>query len=493
MSETNDVSNYIAPEVPNSFDDVTPEWCEWALRKGGTISETITVTEAVVERFKDEETGEINDGGGLTGAKLMRINLKYGGDVTGKEPKSVVGMVMFECKDTTSMFWRILLKLAGSWDLTSEDFWRTDIKFYRNILPIIKEKYKAPEVFYTGIIDKGNRNYLTSTILNKPCRVKTISLMEDLKDWGTLSLQKLVTTEALKFDDCAECLKNVAVLHATFWGNNHSDIRQMFQRLSFMESTFRPQAHSKMVFKKRKKFISSSESMQKGFKTMCDRWGGESYMSINKENTKMIPEWFTAQPLEDGSFPILKDPLVLEMLQVMSERFPEFAKSVLDKYLETPMQTVCHGDLQSGNHMFGTGKNNGKIVALDFQCVGMGMAATEVTAFTQSHMPSKFFMDLMKIYHTELLQNGVNDYPWEDFQKQCVMDVVENVMKTSMDFSEYTIKKFEQMFKIFGDKVEGFKKFLEGGVCGVGFILATDLYLKDKENFLNPEKFTINI
>ena len=52
---------------------------------------------------------------------------------------------------------------------------------------------------------------------------------------------------------------------------------------------------------------------------------------------------------------------------------------------------------------------------------------------------------------------------------------------------------FEQMFKIFGEKFEGFKKFLEGGVCGVGFILATDLYLKDKENFLNPEKFTLNI
>ena len=95
--------------------------------------------------------------------------------------------------------------------------------------------------------------------------------------------------------------------------------------------------------------------------------------------------------------------------------------------------------------MFGTGTNKGTVVAIDFQCVGMGMAATEVTAFTQSHMPSKYFMDLMKIYHTELLQNGVSDYPWEDFQKQCVMDVVENVMKTSMDFSEYTVKKFEQM------------------------------------------------
>ena len=317
--------------------------------------------------------------------------------------------------------------------------------------------------------------------------------MEDLKDWGTLSLQKLVTTEALEFEDCAKCLKNVAILHATFWGDNHPDIKKMFQRLSFMESTFRPQAHSKMVFRKRKKFIASSESMQKGFKILCDRWSGESYMTINKDNTKMIPEWFTATPLEDGSFPILKDPLILEMLQVMAERFPEFSNSVLDKYLEKPMQTICHGDMQSGNHMFGTGENKGKVIALDFQCVGMGMAPTEVTSFTQYHMPPRNFMDLIKIYHTELLENGVNDYPWQEFKEHCIMDIVENVMKTSMDFSEYTMKKFEQMFKIFGEKFDGFKKFLEGGVCGVGFILATDLYLKDKENFLIPEKFALNV
>ena len=104
ISETHDASNYITPEVPNSFDDVTPEWCEWALRKGGTISETIPVTEVVDECFIDEDAGEINDGGGLTGAKLMRMNHEYGGDVTRKDKKSVVGKVMFESKDTVFLF-----------------------------------------------------------------------------------------------------------------------------------------------------------------------------------------------------------------------------------------------------------------------------------------------------------------------------------------------------------------------------------------------------
>ena len=62
-----------------------------------------------------------------------------------------------------------------------------------------------------------------------------------------------------------------------------------------------------------------------------------------------------------------------------------------------------------------------------------------------------------------------------------------------MDFSQHTVKKFEKMFDIFGDKMEGFKKFLNGGVYGMSFILATEFYLSDKENFLNPETFDRNI
>ena len=101
----------------------------------------------------------------------------------------------------------------------------------------------------------------------------------------------------------------------------------------------------------------------------------------------------------------------------MSERFPEFAKSVLNEHLEKPMQTICHGDLQCGNHMFGTGINVGQVVAIDFQCVGMGMAAGVIVAFIQCHMPAKHFMDLIKIYHNALLENGVTNYNWEEFKK----------------------------------------------------------------------------
>ena len=493
MSAKIDVSVDGMKPVPDSIDEITPAWCEWALRQGGSIGKTTTITSAEVERFKDEDTGEINDGGGLTGAKLFIVTIKYGGEITGNEPSSIVGKIMFECKESASLPWRIILKLAGSWDLTSEDFWRTDIKFFRNILPIIKDKYKTPKVYYTGIVDKGNRNYFTSTILNKPCRVKTVSLMEDFKGWGTLTLDKLISGESMDFENCVACLKNLAVLHATFWGGNHSEIKNMFQRLSFMESTFKEQAHSKMVSRKRTKFACSTETIQKGLKVMIERWKDESYMSINESNKLMIPDWFSAETLEDGSYPILKDSSVLEMLNVCSERFPNFAKQVINPYLKIPMQTICHGDFQSGNHMYGKGENKGKIVAVDFQCVGMGMASGEVLAFICWTMPSRNFMHLAKCYHTALEENGIDNYPWEAFKKDLIIEIMENIMKTSMDFAERTMKKFDQMFGIFGDKFAGFKKFLEGGVCGMMFLLATDMYRRDKENFLNPETFDKNM
>ena len=475
--------------VPESLDGITQGWCEWALRKGGIIGENTTVLKADVERFKDKETGEVNDGGGLTGAKLIRIRLSYGGHTKGDEPSSVVCKIMFGCRDTTALPWRILLKLTGAWDLTSEEFWRTDIKFFRHILPIIEDKYKAPKIYYTGMTDKGNRNFFASTILNMPCRVKTVTLMEDYEDWDTLPLAKLVKSQDMDPSVAASCLKNLAVLHASFWGENNSRIKTMFTKTAFMESTFRAQAHSKIVARKRLKFGATKLNIEKGTKIMTDRWQHDPYMCLMKENKTMIPDWFTAEPLENGSWPVLKDSLVQEMLTVCAERFPSFAKDVANPQLKRPMQTLIQGDFQSGNHMYGKGSNEGKVVALDFQCVGAGTVTGEIVPFLMITVPAKYFLGLSKEYHQALVDNGVTDYSWETFKRDLIIEVVENVMKTTSDYNEYTKEKFEQMFRIFGDKAEGFKLFLEGGVPATILLLATDIYLKDKDNFLITDSF----
>ena len=480
--------------VPESFDEITPEWCQWALRKGGVIGANTNVVSAEIERFKSKETGEVDDGGGLTDAKMIRIMLKYGGEVKGNEPESAVGKIMFECVNKAAIHWRILNKITGEWDLTSDEFWRTDIKFYRHVIPVIGEKFSYPKVYYTGITDNGDRNFFTGTIMNKPCRVKTVTLMEDMKGWESITLEDSIVVRNVEPSDAAECLKNIAVLHAAFWGDNNSEVKQMFKRPAFAEQNYRGAAHSGRTAKRRKKFVSSTTSMQNELKKFMKNWRDHTYVAFKGEKIKGLPEWFHPEPLEDGSLPVLKDKAVLEMFGVFASRYPAFAQSVADPFMKQPLQTIGHGDYHAGNHMYGTGENKGRIVAFDFQMVGMELVTLELTTYLMYAVSMNQIMDLAKIYHNALLENGVTDYAWDAFKRDFLIMNMEVAVNSLVKFSEFSPKQFDKILKVFGDKHgAGLKRILEGGIIGFPILLATDIYLKDKENFLLPETFDKNI
>ena len=67
--------------------------------------------------------------------------------------------------------------------------------------------------------DKGNNNFFQSVIMNKPSPVKSILVMEDLSDWKV----KIVGT-MLSQNEIILCLKNIACMHARFWGEKKKDI-----------------------------------------------------------------------------------------------------------------------------------------------------------------------------------------------------------------------------------------------------------------------------
>ena len=62
--------------VPDSLEDITSDWLEHALQKGGTISEEIKVTNVELECLKSDEFGE--DGGGLSGSTIVKLVPTYG-------------------------------------------------------------------------------------------------------------------------------------------------------------------------------------------------------------------------------------------------------------------------------------------------------------------------------------------------------------------------------------------------------------------------------
>ena len=88
-------------------------------------------------------------------------------------------------------------------------------------------------------------------------------------------------------------------------------------------------------------------------------------------------------------------------------------------------------------------------------------------------------------YHSVLVENGVTDYSWTDFQSDFVSTILEQMIAV-LGMTGFKPKTFINTFmKMAGEeKAEGFKKVLEMGLFNPGFLMLTSLYVKNKENFL---------
>ena len=102
-------------------------------------------------------------------------------------------------------------------------------------------------------------------------------------------------------------------------------------------------------------------------------------------------------------------------------------------------------------------------------------------------------VELMKIYHSALVQNGVLDYPWDEFKHDLVVGSLEVGLKNLIDLWDRTPEKFSQLIKIFGDKASDMTLWLEHGLFTFPIRFMTSLYLHDKQNFLRPKTFLSNI
>ena len=72
--------------------------------------------------------------------------------------------------------------------------------------------------------DKGDNGLARYVIMNKPSRVRSVLVMEDLSEWKTI-----VVGTMLNKDEVIMCLKNIAVMHARFWGDKKKDIEEFLK------------------------------------------------------------------------------------------------------------------------------------------------------------------------------------------------------------------------------------------------------------------------
>ena len=61
-------------------------------------------------------------------------------------------------------------------------------------------------------------------ILNKPSNVRSVLVMEYLSDWRTKVLGTMLDKE-----EAIMCLKNIAIMHARFWGDKKKDISDFLE------------------------------------------------------------------------------------------------------------------------------------------------------------------------------------------------------------------------------------------------------------------------
>ena len=189
--------------------------------------------------------------------------------------------------------------------------------------------------------------------------------MEDLGSW-----QSIAPGVDMSKEQAILCLQNVAVLHAKYWGNEKA-MKEFGPAKP--DKDYRGSHYNKIAAKIRKGKV---ENIQGAFKKLLEgEWPSNPGLRIRKGGVK--PDWLTIAPDADGSYCVLKDPMVAEVFKVMQSRFPHYNQMKSKPFIKRPTQTICHGDFHAGNHMYGTGDNEGKVKALDFQLFGAGMVAID--------------------------------------------------------------------------------------------------------------------
>ena len=111
-------------------------------------------------------------------------------------------------------------------------------------------------LFIIGLDDNGNSSFTKHVLLDGPTLTKSVMIMEDLSCWKSASPSYPISKEQMVL-----CLKNVAVLHAKFWGLKNVDSLNI--GISKVEQDTRQASYQKMAKTVLKKLVKSPNLFRK--------------------------------------------------------------------------------------------------------------------------------------------------------------------------------------------------------------------------------------
>jgi hypothetical protein len=370
----------VSPPVPEHRNGITPAWLTSALRSTGVIApETRVITCAQHPVVAVSASGEArDDGGGLSGPHIVRLQLAYEG---GTGPAQMVVKFGNWGDKQHIPAWPLksrLMQVVGQMRL--EEQFRSEVTFYQDIQPHIRS-VRLPTVYYVAMMDAPQVNKWSYVLFDKRTPLRFCVLMEDLtvENFAAMPLG-----ESLPFARAKQAVRNIAQLHAfgwqqpRLWAQLHLRPTPWLTLLRADEGKQRQQ---------RDKFV----------------------------HTNFIPTFLKlwAQRADTHGVSILQDPEIVTMLTALNASFATWADEAA-KTARQAAQTMVHGDFHGGNHLF---NSHDVCRVVDFQFFGTGRVADELAYFcTLSFDPApEAEEELLHCYHHALVEAGVRAYPYEQF------------------------------------------------------------------------------
>ena len=469
-------------QMPQSLRDVTAEWLDKALKQGSVIPEDVVVSSIEIQHLNSTVGDAHLEGGlGASGSLLVRLILNYDSLETSHLPQTVMCKLTCGPRKDFDLQSRVFLNLECGDDA---DWTRREFDFFSKITPQLTDSnFRSVKIYHSDIIDCPNRYVIQRYLTNTPHNVRSVIIMEDLSGWESY----YGAVEPPK-GRVYLCMKNIAALHASFW-NKADELKAQGIQLAQTEISWRKARYSWLFGSLIRWSVSSADAVTKKVDSFLNgRWPNHPATKFHKDDA--MPDWLTVAPSEDGTVSPLNDSLCREMLYVFAERLPNFYQRAMVPLDNAAPQTLIHGDFKSDNHMFRSAHSNDEVVALDFQFTGLGMVAIELNYFLQL-LPSvkswKDIEDILKVYHKALVENGVNDYNWDTFIHEFTVFLLDRVMLTVLFASDidFYIKFWIQIYG--PDKRNIVDILVKSGVMSRFFVMATSLYMADKENFMTNE------
>jgi hypothetical protein len=166
------------------------------------------------------------------------------------------------------------------------------------------------------------------------------------------------------------------------------------------------------------------------------RWGDPSLARIdwlNPENSEMTGQIAAALPMVVASFKDRYQGQLEPECLALVDRLPA-AVVAMQGVTDFPV-TLQHADFRLDNILFDVKGGARRMGTLDWQTITLGPALTDVSYFLSAGLSPEarreHERDLVGMYHAELMQRGVRDYPldaaWRDYQRFAVHGVLMGV------------------------------------------------------------------